>query len=210
MVSCIQFRFNSKYLFCVIIYPFFYCLREWMYTQIIENRNNDNKKDKSNPIFFSLIMFLGELSCVLFSIIERYKGKPEFIQKEKKEQKEYERSRCLEFLLLLIIVSIDISVYTIINAIIEDQFKDYQTLTPIVKMIEIIILGIISSQILNNPLHRHQIICIILFIIIILVSIIIEGFILKQNNSFSITDFLVLVVIGICLFSISSFEIIFE
>lgn len=116
--------------------------------------------------------------------------------------------------MLIIISSIDISVYTIVNLIISDQFKQYESLTPIVKMIEILILGYLSSKILNNPLHRHQIICIILFIIIILISVILEGYILNNDQDdgkpFSLEFYILSIVIAIFIFTVNSFQYVFE
>ena len=215
MVSWIQFHFNSKYLITVILFPLFYCLREYLYTTIIESdKIKDIRKYKSNPIFFTLLMFFGELTCGIFEIIKVYRAKSNKMQKSSNNQINYRRSRCIEFVLFLIIVSIDITVYTTVNVIIEDKFKQYESLSPIIKMIEIIALGILSSQILNNPLHRHQIICIILFIIIIVISIILEGFILYNyqdpGKPFSIEFYCITIITDILLFTVNSFQYIFE
>ena len=73
MVSFIEFHFNSKYLFLLILFPVFYCFREYLYSKIISIEGEENpitisQNDKRNPMLFTLIMFLGEMTSGLFEL----------------------------------------------------------------------------------------------------------------------------------------------
>lgn len=200
-----EFHFNSKYLFLLIVFPFFYCFREYLYTTIVQS-----DKNKENPLFFTLIMFLGEITSTIFELIMKRLERAESIAKNKKKNN-IQRSY-LDYILLIIIVSLDLSVYTIINVIIGDTFKNYRSINCIIKMIEIIVMGYLSSKILNNPIHRHQMVCIIFFIICIIIGIIIEGFAQYQinKNIFSLSNYFLFLFISILIFTLNSSQYIFE
>lgn len=84
-------------------------------------------------------MFLGEITSTIFELIMKRLARAESIAKNKKKNN-IQRSY-LDYILLIIVVSLDLSVYTIINVIIGDTFKNYQSINFIIKMIEIIVMG---------------------------------------------------------------------
>ena len=93
----------------------------------------------------------------------------------------------------------------------NDIYKSYQSLNPIVKLIEIIVMGYLSSKILNSPIHPHQIVCIILFIICIIIGIIIEGYTqYNEQTTFSFQSYFLFLFISIVLFTLNSFQFILE
>ena len=203
MVSLIEFHFNSKYLFFVLIFAAVYCIRECLCSSLLTDSS------KNHPLFFTLVMFLAEISCGAIEIVKTILSKSKKIRKNRKMNG---RSLCLELILLLIIVAIDFTVYTIINLIIGDKFNNYEDLSSIVRLIEIFVLGIVSSKILNTPIKPHHIVCIFTFIILIFISIIIEGIKLSDNkkDSFNIFHYILFVIITICVFTIDSFQFTFE
>ena len=202
MVSYIEFHFNSKYLFLVLIFATVSCIRESLCSSILKDPN------KNNPFFFTLVMFLAEISCGAIEIVKTILSKSQRIRKNRKMNG---RSLCSELILLLIIVAIDFTVYTIVNLIIGDKFNNYEDLSPIVRLIEIFVLGILSSKILNTPIKPHHIVCIITFIILIFISIITEGVTLNnKEKSFDLFNYIVFVIITICVFTIDSFQFTFK
>ena len=98
-----------------------------------------------------------------------------------------------------------------LQLIIGDKFNNYEDLSPIVRLIEIFVLGILSSKILNTPIKPHHIVCIITFIILIFISIITEGVTLNnKEKSFDLFNYIVFVIITICVFTIDSFQFTFK
>ena len=78
MVSYIEFHFNSKYLFLVLIFVTVSCIRESLCSSILTDPN------KNNPFFFTLVMFLAEISCGAIEIVKTiYPNRKKFEKIEK-------------------------------------------------------------------------------------------------------------------------------
>ena len=189
MLGCIEFSWSSNYLLYPLLFSIAYCIRYYLYKQLSSTQNN--------PVLFTIVMGMGEMSSIIFEVITKYRTKRKYLEREgvtliinnEKEEDNVNnepqmepftlKSQCFYTYFLLFIGSLlDIFSTTGVNYLITNTNNN---LSIILRISQILFFSILMYSFLNTSLYIHN----ILSLFIVLIGII--GLILLDKNGFEWT-----------------------
>lgn len=74
MFGCIEFSWSTNHLIYPLLFSIAYCIRYSLYKQLSSTQNN--------PVLFTIVMGLGEMSSIIFEIITNYRTQRTNTQRE--------------------------------------------------------------------------------------------------------------------------------
>ena len=186
MFGCIEFSWSSNYLVYPLLFSIAYCIRYYLYKQLSSTQNN--------PVLFTIVMGMGEMSSIIFEIITKYRSKRINIEREEvtliinNEKEDYnvnnepqmkpftlKSQSFFTYFLLFICSLLDLFSMTGVNYLITSTNNN---LSIILRISQILFFSILMYFFLNRSLYIHN----ILSMFIIFIGII--GLILLDTNGF--------------------------
>ena len=150
-----NFQVSSKKTAYIWIFPIIYASRQLAHRDL-------KKLDKlsSHPFFFTLLMFISELSCGFLELVIKCKTSTH----QTKQEKEYHKG-WLIYLVLFIITVCDLVGYLGIKIISGDQSKLNNILDSAMRPVQLIFLGLIYALMFKSSMYKHHIFGLIIIIL---------------------------------------------
>lgn len=150
-----NFQVSSKKTAYIWIFPIIYASR-----QLAQRDLKKLDKLSSHPFFFTLLMFISELSCGFFELVIKCKTSTHQTKKEKEYHKGW-----LIYLVLFIITVCDLVGYLGIKIISGDQSKLNNILDSAMRPVQLIFLGLIYALMFKSSMYKHHIFGLIIIIL---------------------------------------------
>ena len=207
-MSLIEFSTPGKYLIYPFLFPLSYIGRYFClhFLPIFT----------SNTSLFVIVMMLSESSCGIIEIIKKrcwkskhlYENMDRLIQREDElissNKKKYIKIK--EVFILFLIALIDISFNLFLNLLVANSFNsNYKSLTVVLRVSQIIFLGILSYFILNIPIYRFHIVCFVITALLLTLILMAERA-TDKTSDLTTSEYIIQIVICVVAYCINSIQ----
>ena len=164
-MSLISFKFHTKTLLFLFGLAILNGFQEYIYSNIIPKNpppksTNDNNDEQYNPLLLIAIIYFGEICCGILEIIRRKRNMLSQLMNIDSTLQEKERSKQLKIKRtdIAFIILISIFDFSVVAYICYKQGLRLFDISSILKICQIIFLGILSQFCLSFKLFRHHIV----------------------------------------------------